>query len=301
MAAGRLKTLMKTLKKTVFTLLFSVMSIALIAQAANVTDESGYKQGQWKITGADKPLPGYGPTQVIEEGFYKNNRKEGSWKKYYPNGKVEHVLNYLNGKLDGIATFYYKNGKKKEEGTWKKNRWVGEYKYFYKTGGLRNEWKYNETGKRTGIQRYYYENGQVKLEGAWENGKESGPIVEFYDDGSVKSERFFMNGKIDQGKTAQYKRSEKTSSGVVSVGGDSGSTTSDSGRVVVKQKPVEDAKPFDGNGFNEFYNKEGLLIRKGVFRNGYLKDGELYKYNKEGKLIKTLYYKGGKVIRIKNH
>lgn len=259
---------------------------------SNVTDAANLKQGQWKLTGKDKNLSNYGPEQVVEEGFYKNNKKEGTWTKYFNNGRVEHVLSFKSNRLDGIATFYYRNGKKKEEGIWKNNRWVGNYKYYYKNGNVRNEWKYNETGKRTGVQKYYHENGQLRLEGAWENGKESGPIVEFYEDGSVKSERFFAGGKIDVNKSKKYSKAEKPAGGAAV----------DTARTVVKKVPEKkDKKPFDGNGFNEFFNKDGLLIRKGVFKNGYLNNGEMYKYLPNGKLIKTYYYKGGKVVRVKNH
>jgi len=275
--------------------IFCFSAVTLFGQSgANVTDAANLKQGQWRLTGKDKNSTKYGPNQIVEEGFYKDGRKEGAWTKYYTNSKVQHVLTFKSNKLDGLATFYYKNGKKKEEGIWKNSRWLGNYKYFYKNGNLRNEWKYNETGKRTGVQKYYHENGKLKLEGAWENGKESGPIIEFYDDGSVKSERFFAGGKIDINKTKKYTKSQKSST----------STPSDSlknGNIVKKVTKPADKKPFDGNGFNEFFNKDGLLIRKGIFRNGYLKDGELYKYLPNGKLIKTYYYKEGKVARVKNH
>lgn len=280
-----------------FIIIFCLSAFTALGQSGpNVVDAANLKQGQWKLTGQDKNLTNYQPNQVVEEGFYKDGRKEGKWTKYYNNGRVEHVLTFKGNKLDGLALFYYKNGTKKEEGIWKKNRWVGDYKYFYKNGNLRNEWKYNETGKRTGVQKYYHENGKLKLEGAWENGKESGPLIEFYEDGSVKSERFFAGGKIDINKTKKYKKAEKP------VGGAAISTPSDSTKKIVKKQPTkEDKKPFDGNGFNEFFNKEGLLIRKGVFKNGYLNNGEVYKYLSTGKLIKTYYYKGGKVVRVKNH
>lgn len=274
--------------------------------APNVTDAENLKQGQWNIFGKDQKLPGYGPEQLVEKGFYKDGRKEGKWTKYYNNGRVEHELTFKYNKLEGHAIFYYRNGKKKEEGDWKKNRWVGDYKYYYKNGNVRNDWKYNVTGKRTGVQRYYHENGQVKLEGAWENGKESGTLVEYFEDGSIKSERFFANGKMDQVKTKNYAKAEKPKPGTEKpvdsqIKEPVDSASAEVEKIVVKKVEKTEKKPFDGNGFNEFYNKEGVLIRKGMFKNGYLDSGELYKYAPSGKLIKTYYYKGGKIVRVKNH
>ncbi|MFT6715596.1 MAG: antitoxin component YwqK of YwqJK toxin-antitoxin module [Saprospiraceae bacterium] len=279
-----------------FIIILCFTALSSVGQTGpNVIDVANLKQGQWKLTGKDKNLSNYRPDQVVEEGFYKDGLKEGKWTKYYSNGRVEHTLTFKGNKLDGLATFYYKSGKKKEEGIWKKNRWVGDYKYFFKNGNLRNEWKYNETGKRSGVQKYYHENGKLKLEGAWENGKESGPLVEFYDDGSVKSERFFAGGRIDINKTKKYSKTEKLAGGSV------GDSTTASKAITKRDTTKKDKKPFDGNGFNEFFNKDGLLIRKGIFKDGYLNNGEVYKYLSTGKLIKTYYYKGGKVVQVKNH
>ena len=265
--------------------------------APNVTDAQGLKQGLWTVTAGEKNTPGYAADQIIEEGFYSDNRKDGIWKKYYSNGKLEHQLTFKQDKLEGKAVFYYKSGKVKEEGIWMKNRWVGEYKYYYKNGNLRNEWKYNETGKRTGVQRYYYENGKVKIEGAWENGKESGAIVEFYEDGSVKSERFFAGGKLDPVKTKSYDQTAKTTATVKVV------EQTDSVKQATKVKEqIEKCKaPFDGNGYHEFVDKEGRIIKKGNFVNGYLRNGETFDYTDEGKLKTTSYYRNGKKIREIQH
>ena len=263
----------------------------------NVTDAQGLKQGIWTITAGEKNASGYDPSQIIEEGFYKDGRKDGLWKKYYNNGQLEHQLTFKEDKLDGKAVFYYKSGKVKEEGIWQKNRWVGEYKYYYKNGNLRNEWKYNETGKRTGVQRYYYENGAVKIEGAWENGKESGAIVEYFEDGSVKSERFFAGGKLDPVKTKSYEQAEKSIATVKVV-----EQTDSVKQVREKKEQVEKSNaPFDGNGYHEFVDKQGRIIKKGNFVNGYLRDGETFDYSAAGKLEITSYYRNGKKIREVKH
>lgn len=302
---------MKFLFTLIAVTLLNLSSFAVQTPAGgpNVTDANNQKQGHWVITVAEKNLPGYAPGQTIEEGYYKDGRKEGKWTKYYPNGKVEHTLTFQNNKLDGLAVFYYKNGKRKEEGIWKKNRWVGDYKYYYKNGNLRNEWKYNETGKRTGVQRYYYKNGQVKIEGAWENGQESGPLVEFYDDGSIKRERFFAAGKLDPVKTKKYEKNVKTIDGFVKdgsrakngLGSDSANTAKRDSIFRSAEKPKKKAKPFDGTGFHEFLDKEGRVIKKGTFMNGYLRSGEKYIYDEKGKLIRTYYFRNGKKIREAHH
>ncbi len=263
----------------------------------NFVDANNLKQGHWTITIKQKKLPNYKEGQTIEEGFYKDGRKEGVWTKYYSSGQKEHELTFVNNKLDGQAVFFYKSGKRKEEGIWKKNRWIGNYKYFFKNGQVRNEWKYSETGKRSGVQRYYYKNGQVKLEGAWENGKESGALTEFHEDGTVKSERFFANGRLDPVKTKSYPKEP------IPKGADPTTVAAGSGvkEPTLQNKPAAVKKPFNGTGYHEYLNKEGKIIKKGTFQNGFLRNGEMYKYSESGKLSKTFIYKNGKKIREVHH
>ena len=54
----------------------------------NALDENGRRTGYWIIDGSIKPTQGYKSDQVIEEGNYISNRKNGAWKRYYPNGQL---------------------------------------------------------------------------------------------------------------------------------------------------------------------------------------------------------------------
>jgi antitoxin component YwqK of YwqJK toxin-antitoxin module len=292
--------------------------------ANNLTDANNLQQGFWVYTNKTKKLPGYGEDQVVEQGYYKDSRKIGKWVTYYPNGKVQHELTYENNRPDGHATFYYENGKIKEEGIWRNNRWVGAYKFYYENGKVRNEWQYSETGKRTGVQRYYHENGQLMIEGAWENGKESGKLVEYYEDGSVKFEKFYADGTLDPASVKSYSKAEKKGEGTNAPAVNKPATPApkpapvaakpvvkksvvdslaadENARVIIKKEDATaDQKPFDGNGYYELRNKDGQIIRKGVFQNGYLLDGQMFQYSPTGKAIKTTHYKGGKVIKVEN-
>ena len=41
-----------------------------------------------------------------ETGEYKNDRKQGVWKRFYENGKTRVVENYTDGEKDGVAREY---------------------------------------------------------------------------------------------------------------------------------------------------------------------------------------------------
>lgn len=49
---------------------------------------------------------------LLMQGNMRGENRDGEWKTYYPDGKVRSVVNYNNGKLLGLYTKYYRNGKK---------------------------------------------------------------------------------------------------------------------------------------------------------------------------------------------
>jgi hypothetical protein len=90
----------------------------------NKIDSRNQKQGKWLLRGKHKPGSVFGPEQKIETGNYLNNRKEGVWIEFYPNGKMRNKLTYVNGTLEGPAVFYDQAEKILKEGKFKANKWI---------------------------------------------------------------------------------------------------------------------------------------------------------------------------------
>lgn len=90
----------------------------------NVIDRNNNKIGKWIVRGYHKKHTCFKPEQIIEEGNYVNNRKDGVWTEYYCNSNVRSKLTYVNGVLDGYAVFYDEKGKVIKEGAFKNNKWV---------------------------------------------------------------------------------------------------------------------------------------------------------------------------------
>lgn len=71
----------------------------------NVTDNSGFKQGHWVVFGFVIP-GGKRPNEtkeemanraqhvMLEEGMYKDNKKQGTWKYYNQDGTLKNTIEY---------------------------------------------------------------------------------------------------------------------------------------------------------------------------------------------------------------
>lgn len=260
----------------------------------NIIDANGLKVGKWIVFGKDVSKPDYSPEQIVEEGVYVNNKKEGLWISYYPNGMKKSEITYKNGRPNGPYKLYYENGVVQEEGTWGGNKNTGSFKRYYPSGKVQQEFNFNEAGKREGIQKYYYENGQVMIEGEWKDGKEQGEIKEYYEDGSLKAIRVFEDGKFNPEKSKELPPSSPKQ--IIA------SKPPEPEKEVIPPPPPPTAeeKPnigeFTGNGFFILYNKNKQISQKGEFKNGKLWNGKLYNYDKNGLLVRVAVYKDGKYI-----
>ncbi len=171
----------------------------------NYTDPTtNFKQGFWVYKGKDKNLPNYQPDSKVEEGKYQDNRKNGVWVTYWPNGNKKSEITFVNNSAKGYAKMYYDDGKIQEEGNWENQRWTGSYKMYHPNGATFYEFSYNKSGKREGKQTYYYDNGKVMMTGEMKDGKESGVWEERYENGDLKAKKGFNDGQLDPNQFETY-------------------------------------------------------------------------------------------------
>ena len=79
---------------------------------------------------------------VAEEIVWKNDLKEGSWKRFFDNGQLKTTGTYINDKLDGLYATYYPEGKKEVEGAYRNDLPHGEWKRFDEKGNIISITKY---------------------------------------------------------------------------------------------------------------------------------------------------------------
>jgi len=258
---------------------------------SNQFDDAGRKTGYWQIKGNMQDKPGYAPDAMVEEGAYANGKKEGKWKRYYPNGKLKSEINYTNDKPNGLYKVYYENGNLEEEANFTSSpasigRQTGSFKRFHSNGTIHQEFFFADNGMKTGEQKVYHENGKEALVYSMVDGKEEGLIKYFDDKGKLTKQKELRGGVLVEGSIKDY---TPTFSDPIPV-------ADKSKKPEVEEAETNDAAMFRPNGYNILYNDNNLKVKQGDFKNGQLWNGEDFVYNRNGILKKVEVYKNGKYI-----
>lgn len=76
----------------------------------NYTDANGLRQGHWIITETMQQDNRYSPGAKVEEGTYKDGKREGVWKSYFPNGNLKTEGMFTEDRLIGEWKVYDEKG-----------------------------------------------------------------------------------------------------------------------------------------------------------------------------------------------
>lgn len=249
-----------------------------IAQNINQKDAKGKRTGQWVFYKRGTKIK-------FEEGSFVNGRKEGLWKRYYPNGTAISILaNYKNNRPSGSFTKYYANGKIKEKGSLILNQYRDSLVRYYPNGQVEYRGNYNEQGKEQGKITYFYENGQIEYEYDTQNGVLSGRAVRYYENGTIKEEIHYSTS----GEVLSVKKNNS-----VNTVGNKNTTVKKGQQAPTLGTPYTRGKPFLPNGYNKCYTAADEIWQDGIFKNGQLWDGKVYEYDKDRIIIRVKIYKEG--------
>lgn len=100
-------------------------------------------------------------TNTLEEEYYVvNGKKEGLYKKYYPDGSLRKTCFYLNDEINGDFIKFYQNGTLKYKIPYVNGYKNGKYIRYYENGNIETEATYLNN-LLEGECRNYYENQQL--------------------------------------------------------------------------------------------------------------------------------------------
>ena len=130
--------------------------IGVKGDTLNCTDNAGLKQGKWVV----KTPPLRGEAGYEEEGVFKNDKREGYWRRYSEQGDIQAIEGYKYGYKNGVSQYFSMQGLIREE-SWRAVN--PEYPYdTVKVYDLNNSDRYDlkivkveGTAYRQGTWKYY--------------------------------------------------------------------------------------------------------------------------------------------------
>jgi antitoxin component YwqK of YwqJK toxin-antitoxin module len=285
--------------KVVSILLSLIWSTFLLAQAdtLNQIDQKNLRQGYWIIHGKDKPDKNYPVDGIIEEGPYLNGKKHGWWIKYHKDGKTQRVKGqFVNNRPFGKYIKYYESGDTLEYGRFESGKQVDSVYRFFECGLLASRKYFDDDGKESGITCYYYDNcfcpdsisAILEKQYTKENGIMRDTFFTYFPSGCLKS----INVYDTTGRNIAWQKYDDTCSSPPFL---KNRECFDNLRDPI-DPPYRPHKQndFKRNGYNKVYNNDKELWMDGMFKNGKLWEGRIYKYNSDGILLKIEVWKEGK-------
>lgn len=267
---------------------FKSIYASAITDTINNLDASGNKSGWWVIKNDNQQNEECDANAILEQGRFKEGKKNGVWKSYYCNGSLKSEITYADDKKLGWAKIYWANGKIMEEGFWRINHWEGKYKMYYETGALYYDFNFDENGKRDGNQKYYHPNGKIMYEGTWKDSKENGIVKEYDASGNLLAENFYNDGLFSESQSKTYQPKTQIQETI-------------NEEKIPPPPPLPEPERIGElkDGFNKTYTKEGKILQEGEFKNQKLINGKKYIYE-DGVHVKTQLIVNGAVEKVIN-
>ncbi|MEM7185175.1 MAG: hypothetical protein AAF466_00845 [Bacteroidota bacterium] len=128
--------------------------------------------------------------KLVSEGMMQGKDRVGLWKYYHEKSNTVMTReNYTNGKLNGVKSTYYPNGKLTEELAYEDGSREGANTYFSPEGVVLKRLQYIND-QLHGPAEYFDANGNLTIKGQYIDGKKHG-LWKYYKNGNLVMEETF--------------------------------------------------------------------------------------------------------------
>jgi antitoxin component YwqK of YwqJK toxin-antitoxin module len=175
---------------TIFSfLIFSALLFSQNEKTINQTDKNGMKQGHW--------IKKNGPV-LIYDGFFKDDRPVGEFKRYYEDNKLKSLLIYSNDGKDADAIIYHPNGFVASKGKYINQLKEGKWQFYsqYISDYLISEEVYSGN-KKNGLSLKFYSNGIIAERINYVNDVRDGEWTQYYRNATLCLKTYYLSGKIN--------------------------------------------------------------------------------------------------------
>lgn len=160
----------------------------------NRVDKNGKKQGPWKK---------YENGVLIYEGQFENDVPKGTFKYYYPDGKLKSISEFVTGVSKVNVKTYHENGNVASQGMFINQQKDGQWKYYSDKNVLLSEENY-KLGKKYGRFVTYSVEGYKLKEENYTNDELNGECKSFYEKEELFTVSHYINGKLNGEMVTYY-------------------------------------------------------------------------------------------------
>ena len=175
------------MRKTLIIIVMALFAQNMFAQTIESVDVSKAPNGKFTAKAHDFTIEG----QVV------NGQKVGTWMEYFNNSYLpKKIVNYENGKMNGIYVEIDKTGSITKKAEYKNNVLEGQVSEWYRGGRLSKLNTY-KNGVMDGEQILCYEKGGNLEVAAYKDGYRNGLTTWFYENGTKKMTIEYKDGQFN--------------------------------------------------------------------------------------------------------
>jgi uncharacterized protein len=168
-----------------------------ILLSEGIINEAGNRNGKWKDF--------YPNGKIQAEGQFTDNRRSGLWKFNNISEKIEQTGYYNNGRPDGVWKWYYENGAPLREEEYFQGQRDGSYTEYSVAGEIIAQGNYAD-GEKNG--EWKFKTGDFTENGKFISGLKDGVWRSYYKNGKLKFKGNYVQGNPD-GLQSYYYESGK--------------------------------------------------------------------------------------------
>lgn len=165
----------------------------------------------------EKVIQYYKDSSIYSEGFFLDEKEQGKFKIFYPNGKINLIMNFKNGIRNGNYQEFYLNGNLMLEQNMKNDLIDGGFNMYFEDGSIKEIGKC-VLGKREGEAIVYYPNGKIWEINYYTNDKMHGESLTYSPEGNLLIEAIYNDGNYINGIHYNYMKGDRKKAYGIRVG-----------------------------------------------------------------------------------
>lgn len=142
---------------------------------------------------------------------------QGTYRRYYRNGKLEQQTSFAGGKRDSAYVEFHPSGTRRLETTYRAGVRQGPFKTYYENGKVAQEGAF-ENDEPSGELTYYHPSGEVKLKTTLARGQPNGTVRQLYANGQPQADLTYLDGQPEGAVKFYYPNGRVQSEGTLHKG-----------------------------------------------------------------------------------